>query len=513
MYNLQMTAKKPAKTQKGAHSMTHGKSLVYGDCMEVMDRWLAEGYGGKANLIYLDPPFNSNAKYNILYGEEGGGGKTAQVVAFDDTWTWDAAAAGRMDDLRSGDLYSPKMKRTVDGLEALLEKGGMLAYLSYMAQRLDRCRRLLAEDGSIYLHCDPTASHYLKILMDAIFGAKNFRNEIVWCYTGPSRAAHSFPAKHDTILFYANSESAVFYRDAVRIPYKSLGAGRGGGVIFPRGHDQNRIEELRKIGKVPESWWVDILPLTRQNKERLGYPTQKPVALLRRIISASSNKGDLVLDPFCGCGTTVVAANELKRKWIGIDISAFPVELIRSRLHRIRKQIHVEGIPRDMKGARLLAQKPFEFEKWAIALIPGMLPNIKQTGDGGVDGRGWMQEDIAGAEKPAAAKTPLVIAQVTVSPGINLNKIRALANSMKEKSALFGVYITPDKIAPTQSVAEILATAGTVAHRGKKYPRLQLWSVEEYFEEREAKLPPLSTPRIQARDSAKSKIAQGDIAI
>ena len=500
MYNLQMTAKKPAKTQKGAHSMTHGKSLVYGDCMEVMDRWLAEGYGGKANLIYLDPPFNSNAKYNILYGEEGGG-KTAQVVAFDDTWTWDAAAAGRMDDLRSGDLYSPKMKRTVDGLEALLEKGGMLAYLSYMAQRLDRCRRLLAEDGSIYLHCDPTASHYLKILMDAIFGAKNFRNEVVWCYHAGGASKNYFPKKHDTIFVYGK-DAEISKHNILRIPYRDWDAHRDG----PKSH------LYHPDGKMLHDWW-EIPQASSLSGERTRYPTQKPLALLRRIISASSNKGDLVLDPFCGCGTTVVAANELKRKWIGIDISAFPVELIRARLHDIRKQIHVEGIPRDMKGARLLAKKPFEFEKWAIALIPGMLPNIKQTGDGGVDGRGWMQEDIVGAEKPAAAKTPLVIAQVTVSPGINLNKIRALANSMKEKSALFGVYITPDKIAPTQSVAEILATAGTVAHRGKKYPRLQLWSVEEYFEEREAKLPPLSTPRIQARDSAKSKIAQGDIAI
>ena len=489
-------------TKKAPHPITHGKSLVYGDCMEVIDRWLAEGHGGKANLIYLDPPFNSNADYGVLFGKESETEMNPLVVAFRDTWIWGAPAAERMDDLSRN--YSDAIKRAMDGLHALLGESGMLSYLSYMAQRLHRCREMLADTGSVYLHCDPTAGHYLKVLMDAIFGAKNFRNEIVWCYTGPSKAIMDFPKKHDTILRYAKSDDWIFNADAVKVPYIKRDTGRTAGIFKKRA-------VLRESGKIPETWWSKFSPVGRIKRERLGYPTQKPLALLRRIILASSKPGDLVLDPFCGCGTTAVAANELKRKWAGIDISAFPVELIRARLHDIRKQIYVEGLPRDMKGARLLAQKPFEFEKWAIALIPGLLPNEKQTADGGIDGRGWLERDIDGAPKPPAAKTPLIIAQVTISPGANINKIRALANSMREKSALFGVYITPEKTKLTPSVRQILAAAGTVKEGARQYPRLQLWSVEDYFANRIADLPALKTPRIQARGAAKSGASQGDM--
>ncbi|MGI9296960.1 MAG: DNA-methyltransferase [Gammaproteobacteria bacterium] len=483
--------------KKSPHALAHGKSLIYGDCLDIMDRWLADGYAGKVDLIYLDPPFNSSAKYNILYGKESANGAKAQVMAFTDTWEWGAAAADRMDDLSRN--YSDAIKRAMDGLSAMLGESGMLSYLSYMAQRLVRCREMLAETGSIYLHCDPTASHYLKALMDAIFGAKNFRNEVIWCYHAGGASKRYFPKKHDSILVYGKDAKRAKH-NILRIPYRDWDAHREG----------PKSDLYHPDGKMLHDWW-EIPQASSLSGERTGYPTQKPLALLRRIILASSDKGDLVLDPFCGCGTTVVAANELGRKWTGIDISVFPVDLICTRLHDIRKRIHVVGMPRDMDGARLLAQKPFEFEKWAVVRIPGMRPNQKQTADGGIDGDGYLENDIAGAVKPPAAKTPLAVAQVTASPGINLNKIRALANSINEKRALFGVYITLEKIAPTPSVRKILAAAGKIKDGAREYPRLQLWSAVDYFANRPANLPALATTRIMARGAAKAKIAQGDL--
>lgn len=191
----------------------------------------------------------------------------------------------------------------------------MLSYLSYMAERIADMHRLLKDTGSIYLHCDPTASHYLKIIMDEVFGKENFRNEIVWCYTGPSRANKFFPKKHDYLLFYTKSNEWVFNADSVRVPYVKLETGNTSG-IFKSAHT------LSGKGKIPESWWTEFSLVGRIKNERLGYPTQKPLALLKRIITASSNQGDLVLDPFCGCGTTIEAAHLLKRNWVSIDISS-----------------------------------------------------------------------------------------------------------------------------------------------------------------------------------------------
>ena len=462
----------------------HDASLYYGDCLEVIRGWAESGRRDTVDLIYLDPPFNSKAHYNILFGD--GNGVPAQVIAFRDTWIWNKAAQERLDNLRH---YSAEITRTMDGLHAILGECGMLSYLTYMAERLYYCRAMLKPTGSIYLHCDPTASHYLKILMDVIFGWRNnFRNEIAWCYRFGATGEKQFSRKHDIIFFYTKGASWNFNKDAVQRPTRSHWANQAG------------------ISTVTELDWWDIPSIN--NNERIGYPTQKPLTLLERIIRASSNEGDLVLDPFCGCGTTAVAAHGLKRRWCGIDISAFPVELILSRLHDIRGQIYVDGIPRDMKGARLLAEKPFEFEKWAIMKIPGMLPNDKQTGDGGVDGRGWLEDDIAGAVKPPASKTPMVIAQVTKSSGVNLNKIRALRASMEEKKALFGIYITPDSLDPTPSVREIIAAAGVVKKGANEYPRLQLYSIDDFFNGKPPDLPPLATLRMLARGASRTRIQQ-----
>ena len=472
----------------------HDASLYYGDCLEVIRGWAESGRRDTVDLIYLDPPFNSKAHYNILFGD--GNGVPAQVIAFRDTWIWNKAAQERLDNLRH---YSAEITRTMDGLHAILGECGMLSYLTYMAERLYYCRAMLKPSGCIYLHCDPTASHYLKILMDAVFGRRNFRNEIVWWYSWGVHTAKYWNKKHDIILYYAkDANKTAFDGSRARVPYRS------GSVMTT---DPKWNKKYNPEGKLPEDVF-DIPTINAMSKERTGYPTQKPLALLERIIRASSNEGDLVLDPFCGCGTTAVAAHQLKRRWCGIDISAFPVELILSRLHDIRGQIYVDGIPRDMKGARLLAEKPFEFEKWAIMKIPGMLPNDKQTGDGGVDGRGWLEDDIAGAVKPPASKTPMVIAQVTKSSGVNLNKIRALRASMEEKKALFGIYITPDSLDPTPSVREIIIAAGVVKKGANEYPRLQLYSIDDFFNGKTPDLPPLATLRMLARGASRTRIQQ-----
>ena len=215
-----------------------------------------------------------------------------------------------------------------------------------MAIRLIECHRILKDTGSIYLHCDPTMSHYLKILMDCIFGEKNFRNEIVWAYTGPSNTKKWFPRKHDLVLYYVKTSKAPFYKDNVRVPYKpgmaSKASGAGSQGIWSSGHNKDRVKELFNKGKVIEDWWSDITPVGRIKKELTGYPTQKPLALLRRIIKASTNRGDMVLDPFCGCATTCVAAEELGRQWIGVDVSPQAYTLVKRRLEASR-QLNLSG--------------------------------------------------------------------------------------------------------------------------------------------------------------------------
>ncbi len=295
------------------------------------------------DLIYLDPPFNSNANYAAPIGS------TAAGAEFKDTW-------GLNDiNLAWHGLIKHEHPGLYDLLLAVRQIHGdsMMSYLIYMTPRLMEMRRVLKPTGSIYLHCDPTASHYLKLIMDAIYGRNNFRNEVVWCYTGPSNAKKYFPRKHDIILFYAQ-QGYDFHPDAVRVPYsdsslKRISAGynapdQGGAKWGEYGHSTERMKELAQRGKVVEDYW-NIPTVSRNRKERTGYPTQKPLALLERIIKASSSKGDIVLDPFCGCATTCVAAHKLDRQWVGIDISPLAATLVVSRLDAELGMLH-EGTHR-----------------------------------------------------------------------------------------------------------------------------------------------------------------------
>ena len=418
-------------------------TLYYGDCLE----WLPQFPSESVDLIYLDPPFNSNQSYNLLFGSgqpKPSGSRSAQVRAFDDMWRWDDTAAERVDQLSRASAH-PAHKAVV-GLRVMLGESGMLAYLSYMAERLAEMPRVMKPTGSIYLHCDPAASHGLKLVMDCIWGPTAFRNEIVWRRSNAhNKLTRQYGPIHDVILFYANDRATFhpgytpyteayirdyFYHSDERGPYQSnvlTGQGvRNGESGEPwRGYDptargrhwaiprslkeelpaeqqslgslrlldildssdeivfsQNgvpRYKQRRGPGVLYQDIWAyqpgtkevlynDDAEIDRDVKwldseaERLGYPTQKPLGLLQRIIEASTDPGDIVLDPFCGCGTAVVAAHKLNRRWAGIDISPFAIDLIAQKRFPEFK-VQTEGYPYDLAGARKLArEQPFKFE-------------------------------------------------------------------------------------------------------------------------------------------------------
>ena len=502
-------------------------TLYFGDCLEWMDRW----DDNSVDLIYLDPPFNSKADYNILYSDEGGGG--AQTRAFEDTWRWDDAAADRYEMYEGA--VGRKAHKAIVGLHNILGDCGMLAYITYMAERLEHMQRLLKPTGSIYLHCDPTASHYLKTVMDAIFGAKNFRNEIVWKRTTAHNDANIMGSIHDLILFYSKSENPKWNKtfipyddDYVESRYKHRDPGgrrfmddnltakglSGGGYEYEyRGakslwrtplHTMERLDTenrlyftrtggirikryLDEMPGVPLSdLWADINPINSQAKERLGYPTQKPLALLDRIIKASSNKGDVVLDPFCGCGTTVASAQRLGREFVGIDISSFAIDVIRKeRLNDL--SIPAQGIPYDLASARMLAkEKPFDFESWAVNRLPGFVPNTKKVGDGGIDGRATL------SHQPDNFDSRLGLAQVK-GGGFNLSHLRDFIHVSDRERAAVGCYITLDQVKTTDARREVART-GKINVNGCEYRRIQLWPICDYFEKRMPNLPMMNNP-------------------
>ena len=512
-------------------------TLYYGDCLE----WLPRFPSDSVDLIYLDPPFNSNQNYNLLFGNSDkkrrNGRRSAQVRAFDDTWRWDDAAAKRVDRLARAAAH-PAHKAVV-GLRTLIGEGGMLAYLSYMAERLAEMPRILKRTGSIYLHCDPTASHGLKLVMDCIFSPANFRNEIVWRRSN----AHNMKTKayvriNDVLLFYSKADTYRFntqfteYGKAQLKRYRRDDSGRlytGQDLTFGSvnesrqfawrgttppanrswGASREQLEQWYEDGRIllkkdgtprldgkkvyldempgkPVSTnWTDIPRIGNTSKERLGYPTQKPLALMERIIKVSSGEGDMVLDPFCGCGTAVVAAHKLNRKWAGIDISPFAIDLIaQKRFPEFR--VPTEGYPYDLAGASKLArEQPFKFEKWAVTRVPGFAPNDQQVGDGGIDGIGYL------LAKPKKT-TDQVLAQVKGGK-YRLGDLRDFMGTLERERAAMGVYTTVKPIRAPGAHSEA-AKRGNLRLGATEYPRAQLWSIQDYFDNRMPTLPPLADP-------------------
>jgi DNA modification methylase len=348
-------------------------SVIY--CGDNLRR-LAEFPSDSVDLIYLDPPFFSNRHYEVIWGDE------AEVRSFEDRWS-----------------------------------GGIEVYVDWMRERVMEIRRVLKETGSVYLHCDWHASHYLKVMMDEVFGANAFRNEIIWAYRGGGVSKRWWARKHDSLLFYTKGKTWTF--NPQYTPYSES-------TVAVTGRTGTRVNktpiDLERGGHMPD-WWTDINALQTWSPERLGYPTQKPVALVERIITTSSNPGDVVLDPFCGCGTTLHAAQNLGRRWIGLDISPTACGVMQRQLARLGQTIKIIGLP--MTVGDLTALKPFEFQNWVIGRINGT-HSPRKTGDMGIDGHTFFTHDPV---------------QVKQSEGIGRNVVDNFETAIKREGRLKGYIV------------------------------------------------------------------------
>lgn len=457
--------------------------LYYGDNLKVLRRHVPDG---SVDLVYLDPPFNSNATYNVLYRQRDGTASPSQVQAFDDTWHWDRAAAEQYEDVID---CGGRVAQALKALRDYLGGSDMLAYLTMMAPRLSELRRTMTNTASIYLHCDPSAHHYLKLMMDAVFGPECFRNEIIWHYGLGGRApSDRFSGKHDNILFYAKSDEAVYTKprgkvtEAMRQKYCHEDEdGRymmGGGKKY-----------YLKGGKRLDDVW-DIPTLSPTAGERLGYPTQKPEALLERIIKASSNEGDMVLDPFCGCGTAVAAAQKMSRSWIGVDITHLAINLIKSRMADAYGEgcdYEVIGEPSSVAGARRLAEEDrYQFQYWALGLV-GARPEKETRGaDQGIDGRKFF---IDRARDDETREIIFSVKSGSTGPA----HVRDLLGVVGREDAAFGVLITLKS--PTRAMKSEAADAGSYEAWGQRYPRIQIRTIEELLNGDGLDLPPFVMDR------------------
>lgn len=365
--------------------------LYYGDNLDVLRDHVGDA---SVDLVYLDPPFNSNASYNILFRSPTGAGADASIEAFDDTWSWGPAAAGALMDITSSGNH--RLHVLMQAMRTAIGDNAMMAYLAMMAVRLQELHRVLKPTGSLYLHCDPTASHYLKLVLDAVFGVENFRNEIYWYYYNKMHDSRKrlFSRATDTILFYVKDMSSGFtfnnLKEARQKPAKQLKRVKlKGRMVNARDEGGNLIYQVKEDRHIDNVWRMPMLQPA--SSERLGYPTQKPRALLERIISASSNPGDVVLDPFCGCGTAVDAAQKLGRQWIGIDITHLAIGLIEKRLREgygDAARFETIGSPRDLASAlRLAADDPHQFQHLDHAQARRLAVDGREEGRGPGRGR------------------------------------------------------------------------------------------------------------------------------
>ena len=528
--------------------------LFYGDNLEVLREHIASD---SVDLIYLDPPFNSNANYNILFKSKTGDGSDAQIEAFEDTWHWNDHAEDAFDQvIRSGNTAAAELLRAMRGF---LGENDMMAYLAMMAIRLIELHRVLKPTGSLYLHCDPTASHYLKLLLDAVFGPANFLNEVIWKRTSAHSSAKRFGPVHDVILFYSKSSRytwnkahqpssekyiSEFYThvdpDGRRWRRSDMtGAGTRNGETGQvwRGIDvtakgrhwawppsqmeimdvEGRVHWPAKHGGMPmlkryldeqagnpaQDIVDDIPPMHNLADERLGYPTQKPVALLERIISASSNPGDVVLDPFCGCGTAIHAAQKLGRQWIGIDVTHLAISLIEKRLKDAFPGIEFEvhGTPKDLASAQDLAERDkYQFQWWAVSMVDALPFGGKKKGaDGGIDGIIYF--------KPDGKRTEKALVSVKGGGNVSVNMIRDLHSAMEREKAQIGVFITASL--PTRPMETEAAAVGRFEDEwGRTYPRLQIITLAELFRGKKPDIPfvdPASLKRAKREDGVAGK--------
>lgn len=526
--------------------------LYFGDNIELLDRVQP----GSVDLIYLDPPFNSQEEYNLLFESRSSERPSAQAGAFLDTWRWgEEAERNYADVMRSGGSVA----RITGALRSVLGESDMMAYLAMMALRLEELYGKLKRDGSLYLHCDPTASHYLKLLLDQIFGPVNFKNEVVWKRTSAHSAAVRWNDVHDSLLFYTKSDKYCWnevyipYDEAYKARFKNTDpngrkwyddnltapgirngfSGRewrgrdptrdgnhwkinNDAVIELVGEDEcKRLNTLEKLdlldengllywpdtqgyprfkrvlgpGLVPQDMILDIPPLNSQAQERWGYPTQKPLTLLSRILRVSSDPGDVVLDPFCGCGTTIEAAEQSGRQWVGIDIAIHAIKIIEARLGKLPKcqPYEIDGIPRDFPSAVRLAENGpngrYQFQWWANYLFnPHAIREIKKGGDRGIDGELFFPN---GPGRPWGRMLTSVKSDKAVTPSM----VRDFAQVLTREKVEMGLFICLYK--PTRGMLVEAAAAGIADTVHGDLPKLQVVSIEEWFKGAMPMLPPL----------------------
>jgi adenine specific DNA methylase Mod len=511
--------------------------LYFGDNLDVLREKIKDE---SVDLIYLDPPFNSDANYNVLF-KHGDQASQAQAEAFRDTWDWGDGAERAYDDIirANGDVAL-----VVSGLRKWLGENAMMAYLAMMTARLLELRRVLKPNGSIYLHCDPTAGHYLKIIMDAVFGHEGWRNEIIWQRTSSHNDPKRYGRIHDSIFYFTNGKAPtwnqiyeepdhdffdahdfetdengeLFRKRDLTAPYRGGPSGQyeWKGRMPPKGRmwsytyenmlkleSEGRIVYTRtgmprlkipvdKLRGLPlqDVWTNPDLWLNSAAKERIGYPTQKPIALLDRIIRASSNEGDVILDPFCGCGTTVEAAEKSKRNWIGIDVTHYAVTLIERRLAAIGAgpdTYQVAGRPADLAGAVDLARRDkHQFQWWAAWKLGARWYREEKKGaDRGIDGRMLFKNGPYG--------DGLIIISVKGGEHVGVQMVRDLRGVIEREGAEMGVLVSLAE--PTGPMKSEAAAAGFVRKSAHgRLPRLQVVTIEEIINGTGLVMPPLPQP-------------------
>ena len=487
-----MSKQSKAKEKKNEEVTFIPNKLFYGDNLEVLRKYIKDE---SIDLCYIDPPFNSKRTYNQIYNNIGGSEDRAQAQAFIDTWTWDDDAIHGFEEITTNPhgRFTNKSIQLIEGLERVLGKGDLLSYLIHITLRVTEINRVLKPTGSFYLHCDPTASHYLKIVLDAIFVANkkgDIQNEIIWHYRRWTGKAAKFQELHDTVFFYTKSNKYTF-----NVQYTHYTDGsksrKEQGVLhrFKRGEEPYLVSdgEIDERGVRDNDVW-QIPFIAPSAKERLGYPTQKPESLLEKIIKASSNKGDIVLDAYCGCGTTVAVAEKLGRKWIGIDITYQSISLILKRLEdsfgKISvRSIELNGVPKDMESAIALANKKEdktrkEFEKWSVLTYSDnrAFINDKKGADGGIDGIAYIH-DFASNDVDVEKKQILFSVKSDKKPHVSY--IRDLNGTMQRDGAVMGYFITlypatSDMIAETKKLGKYKNK-----YFGKEYDRIKIVTVEQ----------------------------------
>ena len=543
--------------------MTTGNRLFYGDNLDILREHVASA---SVDLVYLDPPFNSNRNYNVLFRDESGIESESQIQAFQDTWHWDTEAEKTYHYLIRH--ASPAVSSMIGALRQFVGSNQMMAYLVMMAARLVELHRVLKPTGSLWLHCDSTASHYLKVVLDTIFGVSNYRNEVVWKRASTvkgnfGQGSKRFDNNTDIIFFYTKTEQYTFHTafteysdEYIKKFYKHVepntgrryqlismigpgGASKGNPIYEVMGvtrywrYSKEKMQSLMdagmvvqvKPGSVPrrklyldegkgvavQTLWDDIEALSANALERLGYPTQKPLALLERIIEASSNPGDIVLDPFCGCGTTIAAAEKLGRNWVGIDITFLSIALQRYRLADMfgakLRPFEVVGVPESVAAAKYLANEDrYQFQWWALSLIDakpiGGEPDSKQGkkgADKGIDGVIRFIDDASGKPKT-------VIVQVK-SGKVQRKDMGELRGTVDREGAAIGVFVTLEE--PTANMRTEAVQGGYYSSPGwgKDYPRLQILTIRELLEGATVQMPPpygtfQAAPKVR-RDSGK----------